>query len=60
MLRWSALFARKRRDRMIRKIWWNNEYGTYEAIWDDGYIEPLRDSHEAEQLASKHNIVVEG
>lgn len=43
----------------IKKIWWNAEYETYEAIWSSGYIEPLRDSHDAKKLADRHGMEVE-
>jgi hypothetical protein len=42
------------------KIWWNKEYGTCEAIYPDGYIEPLRDDYDAKKLAEQHDMKVEG
>jgi hypothetical protein len=44
---------------MVVRIYWNREYETYEALHDDGYIEPLRDGYEAEQLAQKYALEIE-
>ena len=40
------------------RIEWNPDFETFEAIYSDGYILPLRDSFEAEKLAREHEMKV--
>lgn len=41
------------------RIYWNADYETFEAVYPDGYILPLRDSVEAQKLAEEHGMEVE-
>jgi len=43
----------------IKNIRWNADYETYEAVHFDGYIEPLRDSHEASKCALKNKLNID-
>jgi hypothetical protein len=43
---------------MIEQVIWNPEYESYEAIHADGYIEPIRDSYDAEKLAKASGLEV--
>ena len=41
------------------RIQWNPDFETYEAIFPDGYILPLRSGYDAKELAVKHGMKVE-
>lgn len=40
------------------KIYWNPDFETYEAIYPDGYILPLRSDIDAEKLAKQFGMEV--
>jgi hypothetical protein len=43
----------------MRKVYWNNEWETYEYVYDDGYVHIFRDDIEAKAFADEHNLEFE-
>lgn len=42
--------------RIVDDVYWSQHWGTWYARWNDGQVEPLRDSGEAERVARKWDI----